>query len=79
MSALDVGLVLSWKNGTIQEVIPEDGETREDAVRFVNEALDAWRPDLFFYEYEVREEDGKYYFLFWERDVTGSSETGMES
>lgn len=79
MSALDVAVVLSWKNLTLQEVIPDDGETREDAIRFVNEALEQWRPDLFFYEYEVREENGKYYFLLWERDLPEKSDTRKES
>lgn len=54
MSSLDVGLAMSWGNGTMQEVVPDPGETREDAIRFVKEALDQWRPDLFFYEHEVR-------------------------
>lgn len=35
MSSLDVGLAMSWGNGTMQEVVPDPGETREDAIRFV--------------------------------------------
>ena len=54
-----------WKPGSVQEVIPEPGETQEDAIRFVAGTLKERRPDLFFYTHEVYEKDGKYYFTFW--------------
>ena len=55
----------TWQEGTVQEIIPDHGETLEEAIRFVSETLKERRPDLFFYTHEVYEKDGKYYFTLW--------------
>ena len=55
----------TWQEGTVQEIIPDRGETLEEAIRFVSDTLKEQRSDLFFYVHEVFEKDGKYYFTFW--------------
>ena len=58
-------VVSIWQEGTVQEIIPDRGETLEEAIRFVSDIVKGHRPDLFFYLHEVYEKDGKYYFTFW--------------
>lgn len=51
-----------WQDGTRQELIPEKGETLEDAINFMRESLKRYRHnDLSFSENDVESVDGRYY------------------
>lgn len=68
MKALQAEQVKSWKNGTTQELIPDKGETLDDAINFMQTTLDHHqRFDLFFYPHLVEEKDGTFHFQLWER------------
>ena len=53
----------NWKGGSVQELIPEPGEGLSEAIVFMHEQLKFYeRNDLFFWESEIEERDGKFYF-----------------
>ncbi|TDE09787.1 hypothetical protein [Dyadobacter psychrotolerans] len=51
-----------WKDGARQELIPEDGETLQDAIAFMRNSLKQYgHDDLTFSEDDVESIDSKYY------------------
>ncbi len=51
-----------WQDGTRQELIPENGETLQDAIDFMRKSLIHYgHSDLSFSENDIETKDGKYY------------------
>lgn len=51
-----------WKVGTRQELIPEQGETVDDAAEFMTKHLDYFKiKNLTFKKEDIEEIDGKFY------------------
>jgi hypothetical protein len=58
-----------WKDGSVQEIITEPGETLADVIKFMRSALAYYeRDDLDFHEHRIRVEGDKYYVTLYLKD-----------
>jgi hypothetical protein len=62
-----------WRDGSRQELVPEEGETIEDAAKYMTEGLKYFkRYDLTFKKEDIEEIDGKFYITLIAKGLNGT-------
>jgi hypothetical protein len=57
----------NWQDGSRQELIPQPGESKADAARYMREHLELFDIDLDFDESKIESHNGKFYITLFSK------------